>query len=110
MRNNNNDELKEFILKCLEEKKAENIVCISLKNDIPIADFMIFASGRSLKNIKAIAEYVAYELKHEKKWSSSIEGLNNSDWILLDAGDVIVHLFHPEAREKFKVEELWKSN
>ena len=48
-----------------------------------------------------------YELKHTAQWPASAEGLNNSDWILLDAGDVILHIFHPEAREKFKLEELW---
>jgi ribosome-associated protein len=106
--NNNSENIKDFILKCLEEKKAENVSCISLKGAVPIADYMIFASGRSIKNIRAIAEYTAFELKHELKWNASIEGLTGSDWILLDAGDVIVHLFHPEAREKFKVEELWE--
>lgn len=102
------DTIKDFILKILEEKNAENIICMPLMH-VSIADYMIFASGRSVKNIKAIAEFIAYELKHELKWSSSVEGLQGSDWILVDAGDVIVHLFHPEAREKLKMEEFWSS-
>ena len=68
---------------------------------------MLFASGRSAKNIQAIAEFTAIELKKELKWKADVEGLKGSDWVLLDAGDVIVHLFHPEARERLKLEELW---
>lgn len=103
----NKKQLKEFILECLDVKKAENITCMKLKGDVPLADYMIFANGRSVKNIRAIGEYVALELKHELKLNISIEGLQGSDWILLDAGSVIVHLFHPEAREKLNLEEFW---
>ena len=102
------DRIKDFILRCLEEKKAENISCLSLVGTVPIADYMIFATGRSIKNIQAIAEHVALELKHKFKWSSNIDGLHSTNWVVLDAGDVIVHLFDHEARERFKVEELWK--
>jgi len=98
--------LKDFITKCLEEKKAENINCMKLKGEVPLADYVIFASGRSTKNIQAIGEYIVLQLKHELKWNAAVEGLKGSDWILVDAGDVIVHLFHPEAREQLKLEEL----
>lgn len=101
------EELKDFILKCLEEKNAENISCIKIENKTPIAEYMIFASGRSVKNIQAIAEFTAIELKKELKWKADVEGLKGSDWVLLDAGDIIVHLFHPETRERLKLEELW---
>lgn len=101
------EELKDFILKCLEEKNAINISCIKIENETPLAEYMMFASGRSVRNIKAIAEFTATQLKKELKWKADVEGLKGSDWILLDAGDVIVHLFHPEAREKLKLEELW---
>lgn len=104
------DELKGLIVKSLEDKKAENIIVLPLSDKIPLAKYMIFASGRSIKNIGAIAEYVALELKHKANWPTHIEGLGNSDWILLDAGDVIIHIFHPEARERFKLEELWGKN
>jgi ribosome-associated protein len=103
------ENIKDFILKILAEKKADNITYLSLKNRVAISDYMIFASGKSVKNIRAIAEHIAFELKHQLKWNANIEGLQGSDWILLDAGDVIVHLFHPEAREKFKVEEFWNN-
>lgn len=104
----NPDNLKDFIVKYLEEKKAENIVVMPLKNEVPIAKYMIFASGRSIKNISAIAEFISLELKRNLYPKTSIEGLKNSDWVLLDAGEVIVHLFHPEARSNLKLEELWK--
>jgi len=104
---NNNEPLKNFIVKSLEAMKAENITCMELTGEAPLADYMIFASGRSVKNIKAIAEHVALELKHKLKWNATVEGLQGADWILLDAGDVIVHLFHPEAREQLRIEELW---
>ena len=104
---NTTDTLKDLIVESLENKKADNITVLPLSDKIPLAKYMIFASGRSIKNIGAIAEYVALELKHKANWSAQIEGLSNSEWILLDAGDVIVHIFHPEARERFKLEELW---
>jgi ribosome-associated protein len=103
----NKEILKDFILKCLEEKNATNVTCMEIKGETPLADYMIFASGRSAKNIRSIGEFVALELKHELKWNAFVEGLQGSDWILLDAGNVIVHLFHPEAREQLKLEELW---
>lgn len=101
------NDLKDFLVKILEEKNAQNITVLKLGDEVPLATYMIFASGRSIKNIAAIAEHIVYELKHNAQWPASAEGLNNSDWILLDAEDVIVHIFHPEAREKFKLEELW---
>ena len=103
----NKEELKDFILKCLNEKNASNITCMEIKGEVPLSDYMIFASGRSVKNIRAIGEYIALQLKHELKLNASIEGLQGSDWILLDAGNVIVHLFQPEAREQLKLEEFW---
>lgn len=102
--------IKDFIIKCLEEKNATNISCIELKNEVLLADYMIFASGKSIKNIKSIGEFIALELKRELKWTAFVEGMNGSDWILLDAGVVIVHLFHPEARENLKLEEFWGQN
>ena len=99
--------LRDFIVKILEDKGAQNITVLKLSDEVPLTTYMIFASGRSIKNISAIAEHIAYELKRSAKCASSIQGLNHSDWVLIDAGDVIVHIFHPEAREKFRLEELW---
>lgn len=102
------DELKNFIVNALEEKKAENITVIDLTSKTSLAKYMIFATGRSTKNISAIADFVSLEIKHNSNLKTTIEGMGASEWVLLDAGDVIVHLFHPEAREHFKLEELWK--
>ncbi len=102
-------QLKDFVLKCLEEKKAEGITTIDLGEKASLTRYMIFASGRSTKNIGAIAEFVSRELKH-LGIPSSIEGLGKSEWVLLDVGDVIVHVFHPEAREYFKLEDKWNKH
>lgn len=105
----NPDDLKDFIVKSLEERKAENIVVIPLQDEVPLAKYMIFASGRSTKNISAMAEHLSLELKQSAYIKPSVEGLKGSDWVLLDAGDVIVHLFHPETRSYLKLEELWNT-
>jgi ribosome-associated protein len=101
-------ELKDFIVKTLEDKKAENITVIDLMGKANIAQYMIFASGRSTRNVAAIADNLADELKANTNVPRvSLEGLRQSEWVLIDAGDIIVHVFHPEAREHFKLEEFW---
>ncbi|MES2214442.1 MAG: ribosome silencing factor [Pseudomonadota bacterium] len=105
---NSSEDLKDFILKALDEKKAENIVVIDLENKTSFAKYMIFATGRSTKNISAIADYISMELKHHSSFKTTIEGSGASEWVLLDAGDIILHLFQTDARERYKIEELWK--
>lgn len=100
------EEIKDFIVECLEEKKAEGIIVMHLSNNI-LAKYMIIASGRSIKNIGAIADYISLELKRKEGININTEGIGNSDWVLIDAGDIIVHIFHPESRNRFKLEELW---
>nr|WP_253308300.1 ribosome silencing factor [Rickettsia endosymbiont of Ceutorhynchus assimilis] len=102
------EELKEFILACLEEKKADNIDVIDLRGRNKLADYIIFASGRSTKNVGAIAEYVALELKQKANINTSIEGLGKSEWVLIDARTILINIFYPEARVHFKLEEMWK--
>lgn len=101
------EELKDFVVKILQEKKAEDIKPLKLDNDNTLCDYMIFASGRSTTNVKSIAEAVAHELKHKANRPFSLEG-KGSQWLLIDIGDVIVHIFHPDAREHFKVDEHWE--
>lgn len=103
------DELKDFIVEKLEEKKAEDVTVMELSDEVPIAKYLVFASGRSIKNVSAIADFVSRELKHTARRKMSIEGLNYSNWVLIDVGDVIVHVFHPEAREHFNLEDHWKN-
>lgn len=102
------EELKLFILECLNEKKAEDIDVIDLSGKNKIADYLIFANGRSTKNVGAIAEYVTLELKNKAGISTNIEGLGKSEWVLIDAGTILVNIFYPEARTHFKLEEIWK--
>lgn len=103
-------QLKDFIITCLDEKKAENITFVDLGTNSPLAQYMIFASGRSVKNIGAIADFITLELKHKFGKTSHIEGLGGSGWVVIDAFDIIVHIFHPEARESLKLEEKWKKS
>ncbi|ADE30377.1 ribosome silencing factor [Rickettsia prowazekii] len=102
------EELKLFILECLIEKKAEDIEVIDLRGKNKLADYIIFASGRSTKNVGAIAEYVALALKNNACINSNIEGLGKSEWVLIDAGAILINIFYPEVREHFKLEEIWK--
>lgn len=105
----NVEKLKDLIIATLEEKKAENISIVPLDENSAIAEYMIFASGRSTKNIAVIADFVARKLKHDAKIIARIEGSKNSDWVLVDAYDIIVHIFHPQKREILKLEEHWKN-
>ena len=104
----NSEELKEFILKALDDKKAEDIAVIYLSGKTELAKYMIFATGRSTKNISAIADHIATEIKHNSSIKTVIEGMGGSNWVLIDAGDVITHLFNQEARQHLKLEEMWK--
>lgn len=103
----NSEQLKDFIIRCLEEKQADNIVPLDLSNKSDLAKYMIVASGRSIKNIGAIADYILMELKLTTNFRVRIEGLRNSEWVLLDAGDVILHLFCPAARDSYMIEQMW---
>ncbi|MDC0865004.1 ribosome silencing factor [Rickettsiaceae bacterium] len=102
------NQLKDFIIKHLAEKKMEDIQCLDVRNKTSVADYMVFASGKSRKNIKAIADYISLELKHEWRYNVTPEGGQDTDWILIDAGSVVVNLLHPDAREKLNLEEFWR--
>jgi ribosome-associated protein len=101
------EELKNFIVQCLEDKKAEDIMVTYCSSKTDLAEIMIFATGRSVKNISAIADYISLELKYKKNICVNIEGLNISEWVLVDVGDIIVHIMNPDARKYFRLEEIW---
>lgn len=103
----NPEEIKNFILQLLDDKKAEDVSVIDLHKTTSLARFMIFANGRSSKNISAIVDHVAEELKKSGHPHISIEGLGHSKWVLMDAGDVILHVFDSETRANYKLEEFW---
>lgn len=99
-------ELLTFILKALDDKKAENLVTIDLKNKSSIADFLVIASGNSARQVGAMAESLYRELK-KQGMKPHIEGMPQGDWVLVDAGDIIVHLFRPEVRVFYNLEKMW---
>lgn len=92
----------------LGDEKAEDVTCISLRGKSPLADYMVIASARSARHVRAIAEGLAERLKKARGVPSSIEGLEVCDWVLIDAGDAIVHVFRPEVRSFFELEKLWQ--
>lgn len=95
------------LAKTLEDDKAEDLLFIDLEGKSSLADFMIIASGRSGRHVAALADHVAQEVKKLTGRPASIEGMPNADWVLIDTGDVIVHLFRPEVREFYNLEKIW---
>lgn len=100
--------LLERILASLDEDKAEEVVQIDLRGKTAIADFMVVASGRSSRQVTGISEKLSDRLKHEYGIISKIEGRDTGDWVLIDTGDVIVHIFRPEVREFYQLEKMWQ--
>lgn len=100
-------ELLSIILAELDDDKAEDIVTIPLAGKSDIADHMIVASGRSQRHVSAMADQVARRLKEAGFGRAHIEGATAADWVLIDAGDVIVHLFRPEVRSFYNLERVW---
>lgn len=101
--------LLEFITHALDQEKAEDIVTIDLRNKSEVADFMVICSGRSTRQVSAMAEKLADALKRDHAVASRVEGKDHGDWVLMDAGDVIVHIFRPEVREFYQLEKMWMS-
>ena len=100
--------LLERILSSLDDDKAEDVVQIDLRGKTAIADFMVIATGRSSRQVAGIAEKMTDRLKQEYGILSKVEGRDTGDWVLIDTGDVIVHLFRPEVREFYQIEKLWQ--
>jgi ribosome-associated protein len=99
--------LHALVLKSLDDDQAQEIVSIPLEGKTAIADHMVIASGRSSRQVTAMAEKLAERVKHGGFGHSRIEGLPAADWVLIDAGDVIVHLFRPEVRSFYNLERMW---
>tara|TARA_Y100000816_G_scaffold251457_1_gene201939 strand:+ start:561 stop:908 length:348 start_codon:yes stop_codon:yes gene_type:complete len=100
-------DIKDNIEKILDDNKALNITCIDLKNKSYIADYMVIASGTSSRHLQALSEILVDQLKKLGIDDCRIEGKNSSDWKLVDAHDVIVHIFHPEKRDFYDLEKMW---
>lgn len=96
------------VLKSLEDDKGEDIVQINLRGKSEIGDFMVIASGRSTRQVTAMAEKLADKIKRDFGIISKTEGKDTGDWVLIDTGDVIVHIFRPEVREFYQLEKMWQ--
>ena len=103
----NSAQLLKAILHWMDEAKAENVVTIDLHGKSSIGDFMVIASGRSDRHVVAVAEQLQRKLKETGFGRVRAEGLEAGDWVLLDTGDVIVHVFRPEVREFYNLEKMW---
>lgn len=98
------------VLQSLESSKAENITSIDLMQRSSIADYMVIASGRSQRHVSAIADHLIHDLKDVAIKNIRVEGLESCDWVLLDIGDIIIHLFRPEVRDFYNIEKIWQEN
>lgn len=101
--------LVKLVLDTLDDAKAEDIVTIDLAGKTSLADRMVVASGRSQRHVGAIADQVMEKLK-EHGAHARVEGLPHCDWVLIDSGDVIVHIFRPEVREFYNIEKMWSGS
>jgi len=100
-------EIKNQIEKILDNNKAKNIVSIDLKKKSYIADYMVIASGTSTRHLQSLSENLISELKKIGIHNCRMEGTNSNDWKLVDAIDIIIHIFHPEKREFYDLEKMW---
>ena len=99
-----------MITTSLKDDKAENIRAISLDGKSAMADYMVVASGTSSRQVAAMAEHLEFKLKQKKVDILGLEGLRQADWVLIDANDVIVHIFRPEVREFYGIERMWTTD
>ncbi len=102
-------QMLEFVQHSLDQDKAEDLVTIDLRGKSEVADYMVICSGRSTRQVSAMAEKLADSLKQDHGVFSRVEGKEQGDWVLIDAGDVIVHIFRPEVRDFYQLEKMWMS-
>lgn len=106
----NPNHLLNVVLDTLDDAKAEDVVCIDIKGKTSIGDQMVVASGRSQRHVGAVADHLVRKLKDEGFGRARVEGLPHCDWVLIDAGDIIVHIFRPEVREFYNLEKMWSAD
>ncbi len=99
--------LLERILSWLDDAKAEQVVSIDLKGKSSIGDAMVIATGRTDRHVGAIADQIQRKLKDEGQGRVRVEGTQTCDWVLIDTGDIIIHVFRPEVREFYNLEKMW---
>ncbi|KQT87504.1 ribosome silencing factor [Aurantimonas sp. Leaf443] len=96
-----------LVISSLDDSKAEDIVSIDMTGKSALADAMVIASGRSHRHVAAVADHLLRDLKEAGFGNAKVEGLQNGDWVLIDAGDIIVHIFRPEVRTFYNIEKMW---
>ena len=101
------EDLLALILSSLNDDKAEDIVQIDLRGRSSMGDFMVIASGRSTRQVAAISEKLVARIKERFGFTAKIEGKDTGDWVLIDTGDVVVHVFRPEVRDFYQLEKMW---
>jgi ribosome-associated protein len=99
--------LHDLVLKSLDDDQAQETISIPLEGKSSIADHMVIASGRSSRQVASMAQKLAERIKQATGRTARVEGLPVADWVLIDAGDVIVHLFRPEVRSFYNLERMW---
>lgn len=99
--------LLELVLRSLDDDQAQEVVTIALEGKSSVADHMVIASGRSTRQVAAMAQKLAERIKHGGFGHVRIEGLPAADWVLIDAGDIVVHVFRPEVRSFYNLERMW---
>ena len=102
--------LVDVILECLDDAKAENTVSVDITGKSSLADHMVVTSGRSQRHVGAVADQLISALRDNGFGKPRVEGLPHCDWVLVDAGDVIVHIFRPEVREFYNIEKMWQAD
>ena len=100
----------DVIIECLDDAKAEEIIAVDITGKSSLADHMVVASGRSQRHVGAVADQMVTALRDAGYGKPRIEGLPHCDWVLVDAGDVIVHIFRPEVREFYNIEKMWQAD
>lgn len=106
----NSAEIQELVINSLEDDKAEDIIQIDLVGKTSIADSMVIASGRSTRQVSALADHLYRKLKHVTGNGCKIEGMEKADWVLIDAGNIIIHIFRPEVRSFYNLEKMWAAD
>ncbi|MFD0916542.1 ribosome silencing factor [Pseudahrensia aquimaris] len=101
--------LLNLVLTSLDDSKAEEVSSIPITGKSSLADYIVVASGRSHRHVNAVADRLLRDLKDDGRGTPKVEGMPACDWVLVDAGDVIVHLFRPEVREFYNLEKMWNA-
>ena len=106
----NPDELKALVLNAVEDLKAFDIKFVDVQGRSSVTDVLLFASGRSDRQVKSIANNIIAEAKHAGIQPLGVEGLNSGDWVLVDLGDIVAHIMLPQVRDYYGIERMWEAD